>query len=99
MKAGTICCCYVHKQVLDKRGIAESQHANTNTARLTACVVGVYLNEISQLSKICPPPSPYPPLRSHLNSSPVATLRNVIHTCRAFHGSHIEAEHDLKSKE
>ena len=64
MKAGTICCCSVHKQVLDKRGIAESQHANTNTARLTACEVGVYLKEISQLSKICPPP--YPPIEEPL---------------------------------
>ena len=26
------------------------------------------------------------------------TLRNVIHTCRAFHRSHIEAEVDFKFK-
>ena len=80
---------WFHKQVLDKRGITELQHANTNTTRLTAYEVGIYLKEISQLSKIPPPP---------LNSSPVATLRNVIHTCRAFHRSYIETEHDLKSE-
>ena len=35
-----------------------------NRARLTACKVGVFLREISQLPKIRPPPF----LRSHLSS-------------------------------
>ena len=66
MKADTICCYCVFKCMT--RGIAESLHAYTNRARLTACEVGVYFSsKILQLSKICPPPS----LRSSLHSSPM----------------------------
>ena len=35
---------------------AESQHAYITRARLTVCEVGVFLREILQLLKICPPP-------------------------------------------
>ena len=59
----------LYKQVHDKRGISESLHefseslqAYITRARLTACEVGIFLREISQLSKIYPPSS----LRSHL---------------------------------
>ena len=51
----------LHKQAHDKRGIAESLHAQITRARLTACEVGVFSREISQLEKIRPPPS----FRSH----------------------------------
>ena len=57
----------LYRQVHDKRGIAESLLAKLARARLTACEMGVFLREISQLSKICPPPS----FRSHLSSSPM----------------------------
>ena len=61
----------LHKQVHDKRGIAESLHAQITRARLTACEVGVFSREISQLLKIRPPPSSF---RSHLSSSPMGVL-------------------------
>ena len=77
MKAGTICCYCISKR-MTKNGIAESLHAHTNRARLTACEVGVFSREISQLSKICPPPS----LRSHLSSSPMGIFsRDYGDTC------------------
>ena len=47
----------LRKQAHDKRGIAESLHVQITWARLTACEVGVFLREISQLSKIHPTPS------------------------------------------
>ena len=53
MKADTICC-YCHKQAHDKRDIEESLHAQMIRAKLSACEVGVFSREISQLSKICP---------------------------------------------
>ena len=37
----------LHKQVHDKRGIAESLHAYINTAGLTAPEVGIFSEEIS----------------------------------------------------
>ena len=51
----------LHNQVHDKRGIAESLHmyitmARLTMARLTLCQVGVVSSEISQLSKMHPPP-------------------------------------------
>ena len=46
----------LHKQAHDKRGIEESLHAQIARARQTVCEVGVFLREISQLSKIGPPP-------------------------------------------
>ena len=46
----------LHKQAHDKRNIAESLYAHTNRARLTACEVGIFSREISQLSKLHPPP-------------------------------------------
>ena len=60
------------KQAHDKRGIAESLHAQITRPRLTACEVGVHVfsREISQLSKICPPPS----FMSHLGSSPMGVF-------------------------
>ena len=71
MKADTILL-LLHKQVHDKRGIAEgtaeSLYAYITRARLTACEVGVFSREISQLSKICPLPS----FRSHLHVSLLA---------------------------
>ena len=70
MKADTICCYCVSNQAHDKRGIEESLHAQITRARLTACEVGVFSREISQLLKIRPPPS----FRSHLSSSPMGVL-------------------------
>ena len=58
------------KQAHDKRGIAESLHAQLTRARLIACEVGVFSREISQLSKIRPPLS----LGSHLSSSPMGVF-------------------------
>ena len=55
----------LHKQVHDKRGIAESLHAYINMAGLTAPEVGIFSEEISQLVRIYPSPS----LRSHLHVS------------------------------
>ena len=46
----------LHKQAHDKRGIAESVHAQITRARLTVCEVGAFSSEISQLSKIRPHP-------------------------------------------
>ena len=60
----------LRKQVHDKSGIAESLHVQITRARLTACEVGVFSREISQLSKICPPPS----FRSHLSSLPMGVF-------------------------
>ena len=54
----------------DKSGIEESLHVQITRARLTACEVGVFSREISQLSKIHPPPS----FRSHLSSSPMGVF-------------------------
>ena len=45
----------LHKQVHDKRGIAESLHAQITRARLTACEVGVFSREISQLENMPTP--------------------------------------------
>ena len=55
----------LHKQVHDKRGIAESLHAYINTAGLAASELGIFSEEISQLLRIHPSPS----LRSHLHVS------------------------------
>ena len=60
----------LHKQVHYKRSIAELLHAYITRARQTACEVGIFSREISQLSQIHPPPS----LRSHLSSSPMGVL-------------------------
>ena len=38
----------------DKGSIGESLHVYINRARLTVCVVGIFMREISQLSKIQP---------------------------------------------
>ena len=54
----------LHKPTDEKRSIAESLHAYVTRARLTACELRVFLREISQLSKILPPPS----LRRYLSS-------------------------------
>ena len=58
------------KEVHDKRGIAESLHVQITRAILTACEVGVFSREISQLLKIRPPPS----FRSHLSSLPMGVF-------------------------
>ena len=60
----------LRKQAHDKRGIAESLHAQITRTRLTACEVGIFSREISQLLKICPPPS----FSSHLSSSPMGVF-------------------------
>ena len=60
----------LRKQAHDKRGIAESLHAQIIRARLTVYEVGVFSREISQLSKIRPPPS----FRSHLSLSPMGVF-------------------------
>ena len=62
------------KQAHDKRNIAELLHPYLNRARLTTCEVGLFLKEISQPSKIRPPPS----LRSSLPPMPWATMILVI---------------------
>ena len=50
----------LHMQAHDKKGIARSQHAYINNrARLTACEVGIFTKDISQLS-------PHASLRSSL---------------------------------
>ena len=49
-------CCYC-VSTKGKRGIAESLHAQITRARLTACEVGVFLREISQLWENMPTPS------------------------------------------
>ena len=48
--------CYCLSKRMTKRGIAEPLHVQITRARLTACKVGVFSREISQLSKIRPPP-------------------------------------------
>ena len=65
----------LRKQAHDKRGIAESLHVQITRARLTACEVGVFSREISQLSKI----HTHPSFRSHLS----LLLREitVVHLC------------------
>ena len=59
MKA-TIIFCYCISNSMTK-SFAESQHPYITRSGLTACQcvseVGVFLREISQLSKICPSPS------------------------------------------
>ena len=45
----------LHKQMHDKRGTAESLHAYITRAKLTFHMVGIFLREITQLSKIHPP--------------------------------------------
>ena len=45
----------LHKPADEKRSIAESMHTYVTRARLTACEVGIFSREISQLSKILPP--------------------------------------------
>ena len=67
----------LHKQAHDKRGIAESLHAQITRARLTVCEVGVFSREISQLSKIHPPPS----FSSHLSSLPMGVFLRDYGTC------------------
>ena len=47
----------LRKHAHDKRGIEESLHVQITRARLTACEVGIFSREISQLSKIRPPPT------------------------------------------
>ena len=46
--------------------LLHKQALNITRARLTACEVSVFSREISQLSKICPPPF----LRSHIVHCP-----------------------------
>ena len=58
----------LRKQAHDKTGIAESLHVKITKARLTACEV--FSREMSQLSKIRPPPS----FRRHLTSSPMGVF-------------------------
>ena len=63
-----------------KRGIAESLQAQITSARLTVCEVGTFSKEISQFSKIHPPPS----FRSHIHR-PWAYFREItvhIHMCK-----------------
>ena len=64
------------KQAHGKRDIAESLHVQITRARLTACKVGVFSREISQLLKIRPPPS----FRRHLSSSPVYFREITVHS-------------------
>ena len=59
MKADTICCYCISKRM---RKEASKNHCMRE--------VGVYSREISQLSKIRPPPS----FRSHLSSSPMGVV-------------------------
>ena len=66
MKADTILLVLCN-QAHDKRGFAESLHVQITRARLTACEVGVFSREISQISKI----HTHPSFRSHLSSSPM----------------------------
>ena len=61
---------YLHKQAHAKRDIAESLHAYTNWARLTACEVGVFSREISWLLKRHPPSS----FSNHLNLLPMGVF-------------------------
>lgn len=61
---------YLHKQAHAKRDIAESLHACTNWARLTACEVGVFSREISWLLKRHPPSS----FSNHLNLLPMGVF-------------------------
>ena len=64
MKAGIICC-YSISKCMTKRAIQNHVACiYISSARQTVCEVGIFLREISQLSKIHPPPS----LRSHLSS-------------------------------
>ena len=60
----------LHKQVHDKRGIAESLHVYTNKARQTVCEVGEFLREISRLLKIRLLPS----LKRHRSPSPTGVF-------------------------
>ena len=63
----------LHKQVHDKKGIAELLHGlTTNRAKLA----GIFI-QISHLLKICPPPS----LRRHLSSLPIGVFSRDYSTC------------------
>ena len=63
----------LRKQAHDKRDIEEIVHVQITSTRLTACEVGVFSREISQLLKIHPSPS----FRSHLSSSPMGVFREI----------------------
>ena len=52
MKVDTISCYILHEQVHDKKKHCRVTHAHIIRARLTACEVGVFSTEISQLLKI-----------------------------------------------
>ena len=69
----------LRNQVHDKRGITGSLHAQITRARLTACEVGVFSREISQLLKIRAPPT----FRSHLSSSPMGVFSRDYGTCKS----------------
>ena len=56
MKAGTIYCYCISKDMTSKRSIAKSQYTYIYRARLTMCEMGVFLRVISN-SKIHPLPS------------------------------------------
>ena len=59
------------EQKHDKESIAEVSYVNR--AKPSACEVGVFSREISQLSKICPPPS----MRSSLSYCPWAYFQEI----------------------
>ena len=69
MKADTICCYCVSKR-MTKEALQNHCMRIIIRARLTVYEVGVFLREISQLSKIRPPPS----FRSHLSLSPMGVF-------------------------
>ena len=64
----------LHKQVHDKRGIAESLHAQITRARLTVCEVGIFREKYNSSRKCAHAP---PSFRSHLSSLPLGESKYI----------------------
>ena len=76
----------LHKQVHDKRGIAESLHAQITRARLTACEVGLFQEKYHHYWKYTHPPL----YRSHLSSLPMGLFWEImVHAFIKHHHYHI----------
>ena len=66
-------CCYCVSKRMTKKALQQ-----ITRARLTLCEVGVFLREISQLSKIRSPPA----FRSHLSLSPMGIFSRDYGNCQ-----------------
>ena len=64
----------LHKQVHDKRGIAELLHAQITRARLTVCEVGIFREKYNNSQKYAHAPLSF---RSHLSSLPMGESKYI----------------------